>query len=218
MVIMAGVIFSTMHQSSLGTMFLLVPHKLSAIWYTPMLPILFLMSSIMSGLAMVLLVMALINKFAKFQVSNDVLNGLGGGLTYAILIYFVIKSVDLVIRGAAPEVLTISTQSIAFWIEIGVGLFLPIAILMTPELATSRVAQIWAGLFVVFGVVLNRLNVAVTGISAEHYPQYVPHWMEIAISAGLLSGAVLVYAYVCRNFPILQHKGHGDPNAPKAAT
>ena len=47
-----GVLLSTLHQSSLGTLFLIVPEKLYALWYTPILPLLFWLSAIAVGLAM----------------------------------------------------------------------------------------------------------------------------------------------------------------------
>src|SRR5215472_8517376 len=47
-----GVLLSTLHQSSLGTLFLIVPEKLYPLWYTPILPLLFWVSAVAVGLAM----------------------------------------------------------------------------------------------------------------------------------------------------------------------
>jgi Ni/Fe-hydrogenase subunit HybB-like protein len=56
---------------------------------------------------------------------------------------------------------------------------------------------------VVAGVILNRMNVAVTGIAADYWKTYYPAWSEVAISVGIVSLGILVYVWLCRNFPIL---------------
>src|SRR3970282_2135475 len=54
MLLMAGIIFSTLHQSSLGSLFLMVPHKLNPLWSSPILPISFFVSAVAAGVAMVI--------------------------------------------------------------------------------------------------------------------------------------------------------------------
>ncbi|MBU0639761.1 MAG: Ni/Fe-hydrogenase cytochrome b subunit [Planctomycetes bacterium] len=208
LLIMAGIIFSTLHQSSLGTLFLMVPHKLSAIWYSPLLPIQFFLSAVMAGLAMIIVEANWSGWFFKRKPETDLLVGMGRGLTVVMLIYLALKVVDLVVRGAAPEVLATSNVAIAFWIEIVVGLLIPLAFLMTPELARSGKGLFWAALFVVIGLIINRINVAVTGISAPAGPTYYPHWMEIAITAGVVSLGILAFVFVCRFFPIFEEHEH----------
>lgn len=203
LLIMAGIIFSTLHQSSLGTLFLMTPHKLSAIWYTPILPALFFISAVMAGMAMVIVESTLSSRFFGRGLELDLLQGLGKALSWVLLLYVAIRGVDLVARGVGSELLLMSPQAIWFWIEIVVGLLIPLAILLTPEFAASSRGLLWASLMVVAGLVLNRLNVAVIGISAR-YETYYPHWMEIAISAGIVSLGILVYVVVCRNFPIFE--------------
>jgi Ni/Fe-hydrogenase subunit HybB-like protein len=203
LLIMAGIIFSTLHQSSLGTLFVMVPHKLSAIWYSPLLPALFFVSAVMAGLAMVVVESTFTAKFFGRGLELELLQGLGKALSWAILFYLALRGLDLVIRGVGPELLAATPQSIWFWIEVVVGLLIPLAILLTPEFASSGRGLYWASLMVVAGVILNRMNVAVTGIAADYWKTYYPAWSEVAISVGIVSLGILVYVWLCRNFPIL---------------
>jgi len=109
-----------------------------------------------------------------------------------------------VLRGAVEEVLSFTPQAIAFWIEMWVGLLLPLAILMTREAASSEAGIFWSSVLVAAGLVINRLNVAVTGIKAEYWATYYPHWMEIAISLGIVAAGVIAYGLACRYLPIFE--------------
>lgn len=101
-VIIAGVILSTLHQSSLGSVFLIVPHKLHPLWYTPILPLLFLVSAIALGPAMVILEGNLSSKAFKRPYETELMGGLARALPVILGIYLVMKSVDLVAKGAIP--------------------------------------------------------------------------------------------------------------------
>ena len=52
--IVVGVVLSTLHQSSLGSLYLIMPQKLNPLWYSPLLPVYFFFSAVAVGLAMVM--------------------------------------------------------------------------------------------------------------------------------------------------------------------
>lgn len=204
LLIMAGIIFSTLHQSSLGSLFLMVPHKLSMIWFSPILPVLFFISAVMAGMAMLIVESTLSSKFFRRGLELNILQGIGKGLSWVILIYLAVRVVDLAYRRVGSELLATSPQAVAFWIEIVIGLLIPLALLLTPQGVASGRGLFWAAIFVVVGLVVNRINVAVTGISGGSYPTYYPHWMEVAISVGIVSLGILAFLLICRNFPIFE--------------
>ena len=203
LLLIAGIMFSVLHQSSLGSLFLIVPHKLNHIWYSPMLPVLFFFSAVAAGVAMVIVESTLSARYFGRRVEVVLLSDVGHVLTWAILAYMGLRSLDLVLRGVGTELLVVTPQSIAFWIEVVVGLMIPLAILLTPEFANSATWLFWSSIMVILGLLINRLNVAVVGITSVYGETYTPHWMEIAITAGLVALGVLAYIYVCRNFPVL---------------
>jgi Ni/Fe-hydrogenase subunit HybB-like protein len=205
LLLIAGIVFSTLHQSSLGSLYLLVPHKLDPIWYSPMLPVMFFASAVMAGVAMVIIESTLSAHFFRRKIEIDLLTDVGHVLCWALVGYTALRGVDLVYRGVNVEVLVVTAQSTAFWIETVIGLLIPLAILLTPEFARSGPWLFCASLLVVVGLIINRLNVAVTGITSE-YETYYPHWMEIAITVGIVSLAILVYTWICRNFPVFSEE------------
>ena len=206
LLLMAAIIFSTLHQSSLGTLFLMVPHKLHVIWYSPLLPVFFLVSAVATGLAMTIFESILSARFFGRKVETDLLRGVGRFLSWAIICYLGLRGVDLIVRGVGSELLVRTPQCAAFWVEIIVGSLIPLAILLTPELVKSATWLFSASVMVVVGLIVNRLNVAWVGISSRYEVAYYPHWMEIAITVGLVSAGVLVFVLVCRYFPIFSEE------------
>jgi formate dehydrogenase iron-sulfur subunit len=213
LLIIAGVLFSTMHQSSLGTVFTMVPHKLHPLWYSPILPVLFFTSAVMTGLAMVIVEATLSARYLRRPPESDLLSGIGRGLWWALIVYLGLRTLDLAVRGAAAEAFAVTPQSLAFWLEILVGVVIPLAMLVSRDSVSSDRGLFWASLLVVIGLVINRLNVAITGIHAATAERYVPHWMEIAVSAGIVSAGILVYRAVVRWLPVIEEHQHADRTA-----
>ena len=206
LLVIACVMLSTLHQSNLGSLFLIVPHKLSELWYTPLLPIMFFVSAVSVGLAMVIFESMLGSRVFRHRLEMDVLEGLGRALPYVLTIYLALKVGDIVARGAVEAALTLSTQSVLFWIEIMVGIVLPIALLTAPGVRTSAAGLFWSALCVIVGLVLNRLNVGLIGIRVESWQSYFPSWMEFAISIGVVAAGLLLFSVAARHLPVYEHQ------------
>lgn len=218
MLLMGGIIFSTLHQSSLGSLFLMVPHKLNHIWYSPILPISFFVSAVAAGVAMVIVESTASAWYFKRKVEEDRLKDVGHVLTWAIFFTLALRTADLVLRGVGTELLVFNTPSIAFWIEALVGLIVPLALLLTPQFATSARWLVISSLMVITGLVINRMNVAVVGITSTYGASYSPHWIEIAITSGLVAAGVLAYLVICSNFPVFvpEHPEPAERTSPPA--
>ena len=119
-----------------------------------------------------------------------------------------LRGSDLVIRGIGTELLVLTPQSIAFWVEVLVGFIIPLAILLTPEFAALARWLLVSSLMVIIGLLINRMNVAVVGITSTYGATYYPHWMEVAITAGIVAGGLLAYVVICSNFPVFP-SAHG---------
>jgi Ni/Fe-hydrogenase subunit HybB-like protein len=211
--LMAGIMFSVLHQSSLGSLFLIVPHKLHAIWYSPILPLFFFVSAVAAGVAMVIVESTLSARYFGREIEVGLLRDVGHVLCWAIFGTLALRGLDLVLRGIGTELLVLTPQSIAFWIEVQVGLIIPLAILLTPDFADSARWLFWASLMVIAGLLINRLNVAVVGITSTYGETYYPHWMEVVITAGIVATGILAYIFVCRNFPVFT-PAHPRPAEP----
>lgn len=204
--IMAGVIFSTMHQSSLGTIFLLAPNKLHVLWYTPILPLLSLFSAIMAAPAMVIFESLMSEKLLKHKSRFDLLSGIAKWVPYLLGFYLIIKIGDLLVRGVLFETAAFSTQAISWWLEVLIGVIIPFIMFAVPNIIKTKSGMLWASTFVIVGLVWNRLNLAIVGNIVEGWETYYPLWSEIFISIGVVAIGLIVFRCAVENLPIYEHK------------
>ena len=95
--VIIGVILSTMHQSTLGTLFLPMPHRIPALWYSGILPLLFFVSAVGLGLGMVIVESTLSSSVFKRSLENDLLADIAKAIPYVLGVYLLLKVVDLVV-------------------------------------------------------------------------------------------------------------------------
>ncbi|MFO7524720.1 MAG: Ni/Fe-hydrogenase cytochrome b subunit [Ignavibacteriaceae bacterium] len=204
--IMAGVIFSTMHQSSLGTIFLLAPNKLHVLWYTPILPLLSLFSAIMAAPAMVIFESLMSEKLLKHKSRFDLLSGIAKWVPYLLGFYLIIKIGDLLVRGVILETTTFGTQAVSWWLEVLIGVIIPFVMFIVPNTIKTKSGMLWASTFVIVGLVWNRLNLAIVGNTVEGWETYYPLWSEVFISIGVVAIGLIVFRWAVENLPIYEHK------------
>lgn len=201
-----GVLLPTLHQASLGGLYLTQVGKLHDLWYSPLLPLYFLISSFFVGPAMVAIESALSGRAFKHEMDLPVIQSLMKIAGGAIILYLVIKFIDLAVNGNIGLLFNGSFESMMMWLEMGVGMIVPLALIFTSA-TKSKGGLIFIGGLVVFGVIMSRMNVVFTGMAGYTEGSYFPSWMEIAVSLGLVSIGVLIFLFVTENFNILRHKG-----------
>jgi Ni/Fe-hydrogenase subunit HybB-like protein len=204
--VITGVVLSTLHQSSLGTMLLMMPNSLSALWYTPILPLLFLFSAVAVGPAMAIFESTLSTKVFGHKLSLDILAGLGRVIPYILGLYLLLKIVDLMVAGELGLAFSWSPYSLLWWAEIIIGVILPIILFSLPTVKQSRKLLFWTAILVIIGLIINRFNVSLLALEPRPGTSYFPHWMEFAISAGLIADALLIFMAANRVLPIMHHE------------
>ena len=210
--IIAGIIISTLHQSALGSVFLLMPESLHPLWYTPVLPALFLISAIAVGPAMVIFETVISNRIFGHRLSQDVMSGLVRYVPYILGLYLFIKILDLIIAQEIGLLFSAGHYSLLWWGEILIGVIIPMILLSIPAVRNNRMAVFWSASLVIAGIIFNRFNVAIFGLAVRPGYTYIPHWMEITISVGLVADALLVVWLAYRYLPI-----HTDETTPVEA-
>jgi len=203
--VIAGIVLSTLHQSSLGSMLLMMKETLHPIWYTPILPILFLNSAVAVGPAMVMFESTLSSRIFGHRLSLDILSGLGKMTAYILGLYLLLKIVDLLARGDLALVATAYPQNLLWWGEMAIGVILPIIFFSMRSVRESRVKLFWTSVLVVLGLIFNRFNVSMLALEIRPGYTYVPHWMEIAVSAGLVADAMLVIFLAHKLLPMVSY-------------
>ena len=217
LIVITGVALSSLHQSSLGTLLLLVPTKVHPLWHSELLPVFFLLSAIVVGPAVMIGEHTLATHVLRLQPRMDVLRSLGRGLTVLILIYLALKLGDVLYRGVAGSALSFGFEARYFWLEIVIGLVVPLALLLTPDIDQRKWRLLAAATCVVAGVALNRLNVAVIAMKVESWETYRPAVPEVLISVGAVAGMLLAYWYLVRWLPIHTEPPLTPAPAPAAA-
>ena len=173
-IMLLGVTLSHLHQSSLGTLMALIPHKINLLWWSDLLPLLFLFSAMMAGPAMAILEHLAAARWLGFAPRMDLLAGLARIEAWLVGLFLAFQMGDLFYRGAADAMFTASWFAVSFWVEIGFGLMLPFVLLLMPEVRASRRGLATACALVIAGVLLHRLNVAVIGLRVRHWETYFP--------------------------------------------
>ena len=211
LLIIAGVVLSCMHQSSLGALMVMAPYKMHPLWYTPVLTLLFLLSAIAVGYPMVIFESMWAARAFGRKPEMEVLTPLGRLIPFFIGLYIVAKVSDLVIRGAYVHLFEGSFQSTMFLVEFGLGVLLPFFLLLSERVRRSpKGLFICAALYVILGVLLNRINVFVVAYKPMYATKpYVPAIGEIAITVAMISALILCYRLIVSILPVLPAPG-GD--------
>ncbi|MFC2103692.1 NrfD/PsrC family molybdoenzyme membrane anchor subunit, partial [Bacteroidota bacterium] len=157
--ILLGIMLSTLHQSSLGSLFLIMPFKLHPLWYSNILPVQFFISAIALGLMMVSLESLVSHWLYRRKPELDLVAKLGKAAAWVLAIYFIVKMIDIILSGKLAMIAYSSWESYLFITEIFISIFIPIIIFAIPKFRNNKKGQ-WIGSFmVVFGMVFNRINV-----------------------------------------------------------
>lgn len=214
-----GVVLSTLHQSSLGALFMIAPSKLHPLWYSGYLPVYFFISSMFAGLSMVIFESTLAHRWLHHKMddthlaeSDGVVLGFGKAASFIMMGYVGIKIIGLAVDNNWQYLAT--GWGAWFLVEL-VGFVLLPAILFSmgareKNLIFIRVAAVWA----VLGIVLNRLNVSLIAFN-WHLPaadRYVPSIMEVGTTIFIVTLGVVVYRFIALKMPIL----HEHPDYKQA--
>jgi Ni/Fe-hydrogenase subunit HybB-like protein len=198
--VVAGVMLSTLHQSSLGALYLLMPEKMSDLWASRAIGPLFFCSAVIGGMSVVTLE-SLISSWAYNRKPElKLLSSFSKGLGIVLLVYFAMKVTDLYARGATVWVL--DKAHFFFFLELFGTVALPAILLSFAEVRNSIKGLYWAAGLAAFGVVLNRFNVSLTSYGGYRDFSYFPSAIEIIITLALIAGGILIFDLGTRYLPL----------------
>lgn len=210
-----AVTLSTMHQSSLGELYLIAPQKLHPLWYSQFLGLFFFVSSMSAGAAMIIFVDFLTRAGLRdymddehYVQSDGVVLSLSRASSFILLSYFVMRVIDLITQA---NVHLLATGYGIWWlVEMLVFVLLP-ALLFARGAATDnpRLCR-WTAVLAVAGVVVGRVTVALVAFNWQ-LPwelRYFPSLGEFAISAFVVTLIITTYRFIVYNMPVL--RSHPD--------
>jgi len=200
--VIAGIGLSTLHQSSLGTLFLLAQDRMHPLWYSPILPLLFFVSAVALGLMMVATESTVTSWLYRREGEWPVLRGLTRAAAVILAIYFLLRIGDLVLRGQIGHLLSSGWLTVLFIVEIGLSVLIPFVLFTLPGTRGTRWAVTVGSFSGVAGFVLHRADVGGITHMAVTGQLYLPALTEILISVGLVSAMVLVFLCFVERFPV----------------
>jgi len=212
--VLLGIMLSTLHQSSLGSLFLIMPYKVHALWYTPALPVQFFVSAVALGLTMVTLESLVSHWLYRRAPEVDRTTGLAKAAVWVLSVYLVVKIADLAIAGELPLMLSGAWESNLFLFELLLSTVVPIVLFSIPGVRSRPAGQLIGSTMVVFGMVLNRLNVGGLSMLRATGDGYVPSWMEVVISLGVVSAAGLAFLFAVERFNIWESRPVHPESSP----
>ena len=218
--VIVGIGLSSLHQSSLGSLFLIMPYRLHPFWYSPILPVMFLISAIGLGLSMVIFESHLTAYLYRRKPETELLASFGSACRWVLTIYLIVRFADLIIRRQAARLFVGDWRPGLFWFEVMVMALIPIALFSSSRVRHSRAGQWTAAAFAVCGIVLNRIDVGGVAHPRPDGAFYLPSWTEIAISVGVVSAAVLAFLFIIEHFKVWEETARrsGRRSAQAAGT
>ncbi|MBI5215494.1 MAG: Ni/Fe-hydrogenase cytochrome b subunit [Ignavibacteriae bacterium] len=204
--IILGVILSTLHQSSLGSLYLIVPEKLYGLWYSPYLPVFFFVSAISVGCAMVIFESFLSSRAFKRGLEMDLLTEIGRISVVMLAVLTTMKVVDLLDRHAISLLFIPRMETYLYWAEVSIGILIPMAMLAIRKVRESHGGLFASAAMIIIGFIFNRMNIGITGMEAWAGVSYFPNWMEISVTLSIVVLGFIVFSLAAKYLPIFKHE------------
>jgi Ni/Fe-hydrogenase subunit HybB-like protein len=199
-----GVMLSTLHQASLGAVFLISPAKMSPLWFSGFMPYMFLISAIAMGMSMVSTEAMLSAKAFNHHVDKEVFFGLAKGTFNTLVIYLVLK-LGFLVQSGVGLAFNGSLAGNMYLLEMMVGVVIPVALLACVKHRTNLKSILAVNVLVIIGVLLNRLNVCIFSMQDYAVSQgasYFPSTLELLVTLGIISLGIFLFKMAARHLPL----------------
>jgi len=200
--VIIGVMLSTLHQSSLGSLYLIVPSKLHLLWYSQLLPLFFYVSAIGAGIGMVILESYMSKRAFGRHLEMDLLEPLARGMVVMLGIYGLMRLQVIIRNHSISDVWHFTYEGKMFLVEFVLGVLIPVGLLAFRRFRTNPTTLVIGAFSAVLGFVMNRLNVSLTGMERALGGRYIPSLMEIVVSVALVAIGMAVFAFCVNTFNI----------------
>lgn len=195
-----GIILPTMHQSSLGSLMIIAGKKLSPLWWTPLLPLLYLISALTMGYAFVVFESGITTLRHKTPDEGHLLQRISVLFPWLIGLYLILRFGDLMYRGQLGLVFKGDLLGNLFILE-NILYVLPAALIALKMNKTRRHTFFTAVSLILAGA-LYRLNTFLIGFNPGDHWTYFPSAPEILITLGIVSVELMVYLWFIKRFPV----------------
>jgi len=201
-IVALGTLLPMMHQSSLGTMLVVVGVQVHPLWQTPVVPLLYLLTAIIMGYGVVLVESCLASSAYRRSIETHLLTPLAKIMLGFLAAYLAVRMGDLVVRGALPRAFTPSLEALTFWVEM--ACFVAPFFVIGKETQRRNPGRLFvAGILLMLGGSLLRLNGFLITYDTGPGFHYFPSLTEILVTVGMFAAEVFGYIVITRRFPVL---------------
>jgi Ni/Fe-hydrogenase subunit HybB-like protein len=204
--VVAGAVLSALHQWTLGSLYLIAPHKTHPLWYSLQLPLLFYVSAVCAGLAMTVFESCHSRKAFGIPLEVPLLARISRLLSAGLLVYAVIRIADLWHRGAWRLIRPSRPEAALFLAEMSL-LLVPAALLLGPRWRRDPRWLHASSVMVILGFVAHRLNVSITAMQPMLSLRYVPKWTEVAVTLASVALGIAAFGFLVKRLPFYRHAG-----------
>ncbi len=207
-----GLLLPTMHQSSLGTLMLLAGSRLHPLWRTPMLPLLFLISCVAMGYAIVVFEAVLSGLAFKRRQDVGMLAGLSGAMVVVLWLWTGIRLADLAWHGSLGLLVAGDVRSFMATLEFAL-VVAPALMLASRERRRDLGNLFRAALVMMFAGALYRFDTYLVAFTPGAHWSYFPTVAEILITVAMVAAEIMAYVVIVKMFPILagRPRAAGEP-------
>lgn len=199
-----AVCLSMLHQSSLGTVFLLVPGRLHELWYSPVLPLLYFSSAMGVGLSMAIVESTLSARAFGRCIEAELLQSVAKIAMVVYAVYVALRLGDFAYRGTYEHLWPLDRPALFFLVEIIAGFIAPMLLYASARIRGNTQWLYHAAQLAVFGFIVNRLNVGITGFESDGN-FYTPSWEEVSVTLMLVTIGVIAFNLAGRYLPVFEH-------------
>jgi Ni/Fe-hydrogenase subunit HybB-like protein len=205
--VILGITLSILHQSGLGALFLMAKPKIHPLWWSEFIPILFFVSSIYAGLAMIIFEGTISHRIFKDLIDpdshhsfDDIILGLAKGAAITIFVYYFLKAL-LFIHGKQWDMIS---DGWGYWYLVEVLGFVLVPGFMFAFGFRNRNLNIirTASILALIGVVLNRLNVSIISFNWYAEVHYFPSWQEIVVTLMVIFTEIWIFRWIVTRMPV----------------
>jgi Ni/Fe-hydrogenase subunit HybB-like protein len=200
--IILGIVISTLHQSSLGAVMIAAVHRIHPLWWSPFLPLMFLLTAIAVGFAVVTVESYVAARSFKRPVEKDTLARLAGIIPYVLGIYLLVKLFDLIAYGKIPLIFA-DWWGLMYIIEMSLLVFIPFFMLLKKSVRFDIGKLLNVSIMMIAGIILNRLNTYLFTYQPRPGETYFPTLVEVLVTAALIALLFVGYKVLANFFPVI---------------
>ncbi|MCF8167842.1 MAG: Ni/Fe-hydrogenase cytochrome b subunit [Rhodoferax sp.] len=197
-----GTVLPMMHQSSIGTLLVLMGTQVNALWQTPAVPLLYLLTAITMGYGVVLFESCIASSAERHKIEARLLQPMAKVMLGLLGAYLLVRVADLVLRGALGNAFELSLVAVFFWFEM-VLFVLPFVLVGAAKQRRNPARLFLAGVSIMLGGAVLRLNSFLIGYDTGPGWNYFPSVAEFVVTIGMFAIEVLGYIIITRRFPVL---------------